>query len=425
MIELPQKIEHFYDVLIVLEAVEKTSSTIEKAKILQRYQTNKDLKEVFVLTYDVNLNYYVRVPEFDDSHVSKSYNDKMDQRWQEFQSLIHKLSAKQIVGNVARQTVNTFLSSCTDLERKWYIRIINRELRIGVSEELIKKLWPFVLPPIHIMLADTLKNFDELNSKKSYYVEPKYDGVRIIMMYHEGILQVFTRNGKRQPRLESYLQEKCNFTGSILLDSECFLENWNTTTSTLFNLISDYRKLKFYVFDILDYNVYMKKGATPSLQIRKQQLKEYLPTLKNNQFVQVPDYLLSNLESIKAIYESYISRGYEGVILKESDSPYVYRRSKFWLKVKQVDFATYLCIEILPGTGRLRNTLGSIVVQDKNGITFKVGSGFTDEMRNYYWAHKNEILGKCIEVGSFPSGSKTSKQSFPTFIRVRADISDC
>lgn len=423
MIDLPDKVSSFYDVLIILEALEATSSYNEKTRILQRYQSSKDVKAVFNYTYNPTLNYYVRVPEFVgvvNRHVDTT---PVEERWKEFQVLLQKLIQKEIVGNTSKSEVLNFLSQCTDLEKKWYTRIINRELRIGISENLIKKLWSPILPPIHLMLATLLDDFGQLTGK-TYFVEPKYDGVRVVMMYHDNILQLYTRNGKRLYNIEEFLSQQCKFENDVFLDTECFLGNWNSTTSALFSLDSDFHNLIFYVFDILDYNTYIKKLKSPPLHERKMQLKEYLKKINCRYFQEVPSLKLNTLSSIKDTYAMYIRQGYEGAVIKDYDSLYEYKRAKAWWKVKEIDFSTVRCIDMLPGTGKYYHTLGAIVVQSGQ-TTFKVGSGFTDEQRNYYWNHKNEIIGKCIEISTNPSGAKTSKASFPVFLRIREDISEC
>lgn len=69
----------------------------------------------------------------------------------------------------------------------------------------------------------------------------------------------------------------------------------------------------------------------------------------------------------------------EGVMLRDPKSHYEYRRVDTMLKVKefQDDEATVIGKE--KGTGRCENMMGALVVKNKQGVEFKVGSGFTDE----------------------------------------------
>jgi len=55
------------------------------------------------------------------------------------------------------------------------------------------------------------------------------------------------------------------------------------------------------------------------------------------------------------------------------------------LKVKTFhdDEATVYGTEF--GSGRNEDVMGALLVRDKDGIEFKIGSGFTDELRRKKW----------------------------------------
>ena len=56
----------------------------------------------------------------------------------------------------------------------------------------------------------------------------------------------------------------------------------------------------------------------------------------------------------------------------------------------------------------------------------RVGSGFTDEQRQYYFKHSKDILNKVVEIGYFEvthnKGDEGLSLRFPTWLdRVRTD----
>jgi len=83
---------------------------------------------------------------------------------------------------------------------------------------------------------------------------------------------------------------------------------------------------------------------------------------------------------------------------------------------------TYKVVGVEAGTGKYTHVLGALIVQDRNGTTFKVGGGFTDKQRKEFWEDRNSLIGQCVEVVLFPSKQKTSKASFPVFLRFRPDL---
>jgi len=103
--------------------------------------------------------------------------------------------------------------------------------------------------------------------------------------------------------------------------------------------------------------------------------------------------------------------GKAGLILRDPNSFYENRRVKSMLKVKRFHDAEATVIKHLKGTGRLSHTTGALEVVNKDGIHFKVGSGFTDKERS-----KPPKIGSVITYRYFEL-SKDGFPRFPTFMR--------
>jgi len=63
--------------------------------------------------------------------------------------------------------------------------------------------------------------------------------------------------------------------------------------------------------------------------------------------------------------------------------------------------------------------LGAAIVTYK-GKRVRVGSGFSDEQRQQFWANPNSIKGKIIEV-QFHEETPDGSLRHPRFVRVRED----
>ena len=112
-------------------------------------------------------------------------------------------------------------------------------------------------------------------------------------------------------------------------------------------------------------------------------------------------------------------------MINQLDAPYEFKRTSVLLKCKKFQDTELEIIGFEEGTNKLSGTLGALVCKYKDS-TCKVGSGFTEELRNIIWANKDEWLGKIITVKYFEESydSKTGKPSlrFPIFLRVREDV---
>ena len=68
----------------------------------------------------------------------------------------------------------------------------------------------------------------------------------------------------------------------------------------------------------------------------------------------------------------------EGVMLKDPNSKYEHTRSFSLLKVKRFEDAEATVIGHERGDGRCYMMCGAIIVREKDGTEFKIGSGFRD-----------------------------------------------
>ena len=68
----------------------------------------------------------------------------------------------------------------------------------------------------------------------------------------------------------------------------------------------------------------------------------------------------------------------EGVMLKDPNSKYERIRSISLLKVKRFEDAEATVIGHERGDGRCYMMCGAIIVREKDGTEFKIGSGFSD-----------------------------------------------
>ncbi|MHB1036572.1 MAG: DNA ligase [Pirellulales bacterium] len=109
------------------------------------------------------------------------------------------------------------------------------------------------------------------------------------------------------------------------------------------------------------------------------------------------------------------SLGGEGLMLRKPGSRYEAGRSSTLLKVKSFHDAEAYVVEHLPGRGRHAGRLGAVVVELPNGLTFSVGTGFSDAERDNPPSIGSRITFRYQEL------TDRGIPRFPSFVRVRAD----
>ncbi len=105
----------------------------------------------------------------------------------------------------------------------------------------------------------------------------------------------------------------------------------------------------------------------------------------------------ADYEKIKALHDEYVSKGYEGAMVKDLDAPYKFGRGPEVMKLKAFHDVDLIVERLIEGTGKHSGKLGSVVV-NYHGVDVQVGSGFSDELRDTIWAAPDKFVGRMIEV---------------------------
>jgi len=122
-----------------------------------------------------------------------------------------------------------------------------------------------------------------------------------------------------------------------------------------------------------------------------------------------------SLTDLQAELTRVESLGGEGLMLRQPGSRYEVGRSPTLLKLKSFHDAEGRVVEHLPGKGRHAGRLGAVVVQLPSGLTFSVGTGFTDDQR------RNPPSVGSIITFRYQELTDRGVPRFPSFLRVRAE----
>lgn len=248
----------------------------------------------------------------------------------------------------------------------------------------------------------------------------------------------FSRQGQPIEQLVELEEEAKNlplgyvYDGELLLDNKENLDSKDLYRATVKVTGADKEKkdLIFNVFDMIPIKDFQDGYCNGPASLRKEQLSEIFTFMKLPHIVDVPILYYGNDKSMITKYLDEITgMGGEGVMINISNAPYECKRVKTLLKVKKFQTLDAKCIDMEEGTGNFKNSLGAIKVEflgpDEKIYTCKVGSGFKQDERAYYWNHKDKILNKIVEIGYFEMTNNQNDDNislrFPTFKYVRND----
>ena len=159
------------------------------------------------------------------------------------------------------------------------------------------------------------------------------------------------------------------------------------------------------LFDMLPLKEFNQgKSILNSLQ-RKNELDKLSKNFEKE--IKLVDYEIINFddkngqEKFSKMNKEALDMGFEGLMIKPNDNYYESKRSHAWLKIKPFIEVTLKIIDIQEGTGKHAGKLGAFSVEgsdDGKFFSLSVGSGLTDDEREKYWASKDKLLGRLIEI---------------------------
>lgn len=280
---------------------------------------------------------------------------------------------------------------------------------------------PEVGKPFAPMLASSEDVPDD--AERDWVGQPKLDGHRCLIHVEGFEARAFSRARNEKTKILPELQEPDWPEGEYIFDAEVLAAD-RTYQSTSERMQSGTdrptdsyelpNEMRFHIFDLLVVDGMDVSEWT--FDERMTLLGDYVP---DSRFVNVVGTF--PIPQARAYAESIDA---EGIIAKHVEHGYQFgQRSKDWRKVKftseTIDLRIY---GFEQGSGSNAGTLGALKLRTEDGVDVgKVGTGFTDKMRETIWNSKEQWVGEIAEVSFDVSEGYEDGLRFPAFERLRHD----
>lgn len=416
----------------IFKALEETPSRLAKEAILKQHFADTTFQRVLFLALDPYTQFHLRrIPSY--TCVADGQQITLHQALDELQ----KLSTRQVTGNAAFQHLQWILQSLSADDAQVVVRIIEKDLRCGVSEATVNKIWKNLIPSYPVMLAS---GFDgKLMSRMQYpaFVQLKMDGMRFNAIVKNNVVEFRSRNGKivhlRGHLEQEFIDLAKSFSTNVVFDGELTVHD----TSGIMNRQKGNGILNKAVKDTISNEEAEMVHATIWDMIPGDEFvsgfwnMEYQNRFHMLNALQFPEKisLINNTvvhseHEAHELFQDYFNQGEEGIILKNINCPWENKRAKHQIKFKGELECDLLCVDWQEGTGKNKGRMGALVLESADGvIKVNVGSGFTDEQRDKYT--KKHTLGKIVAVkyNARIQDKKTNEESLflPVFIELRED----
>jgi len=382
------------------ERLESTSGRKAKVDILDSVKDNLVLQDLIKVAHGGGVYRIILPNDAQDIDSNDTRFDVVDSFFK-FKKLTSALSSGKLSGKRASEVTLFFLSTSHPRLRKWYLRAINHDFRIGVGKKTLESVFGKQFFSVKETVGSTglswyyngcmtAKKYADVYKKRKpefpQAVEMKLDGERALLFVFpevpigEGSLQILTRGNKHKPHIENVLAyaeqvsdfaKKLNLKAGIpegtplFLDGEFLAKTWNDTASIVgrsknFSEDKFLSDVRTFLWDWSPLSAYMSGKFDLPWNKRKAVLmraagltkpSKRMTKVSSNLFV-LGHHLVYSTEELQQIYDAALDRNFEGVMLKCLDAPHVFHRNHSYLvKIKPEEEKTGTIVEVLPGDG--------------------------------------------------------------------------
>ena len=364
--------------------------------------------------------------------------------WPKFWALLEALRTRSLTGHAARRTIEQTAELFDSDEWNGLCRrVIIKDLRCGISEKTLNKVLKnseWKIPVFSCQLAtDSNDHQSKMTGRKR--LEVKLDGVRVLAIVGAATV-LHSRNGKvfeNFPQIAEAINNiahklKTGYgaSGRFVLDGEIVGESFQQLMRQAHRKSdAETDGMVFNIFDIIPLSDF-ENGWWNAQQLKRTNwLEKMRPVIESEPALAVMSGIEVDLDTaeghdvMRRYADDAIANGFEGIMIKNIESPYECKRSSFWMKWKPVMSVDLTVIGVEEGTGRNAGRLGALIcegVDNERHIRVNVGSGLTDSDRDVFWSERNSLLGHLVEV---QADAVTQNQDgsyslrFPRFMRFR------
>ena len=170
----------YLNINAVLNEIASNSSRTYKTHVLSEYRENRLLQTVIKLTLDPLINFYIRkIPIYVPSTSATVTLPQV-------LPSLERIYNRDVTGNAAIDLLRSILSSLSSDDAAVIERIIQKDLKCGVSTATVNSIWKGLIHDYPVMLCSAFD--DKLASKIKYpaIVQLKMDGMRFNVIVRNG-----------------------------------------------------------------------------------------------------------------------------------------------------------------------------------------------------------------------------------------------
>ena len=256
------------------------------------------------------------------------------------------------------------LTSALSAKNSYGQQVNDIPIQDGISNSAKRNSLPLILP-------ETLADLSRLSSQPSkWMVSEKLDGVRA---YWSG-KQLYFRSGRLINAPSWFTKDFPDFE----LDGELWMgrgqfEKLSAAVRRQQTDDSEWRQIQYCLFEL--------PHGEGDFAARYSKLKAYVSQSNIAWLKTIEQQVFTSTVDIQRHFDQLIRIKAEGIVLHDKRAVFEEGRSKHLFKFKPYFDAEAVVLKHIPGTGKLAGKMGALLVENRDGVRFKLGSGFNDDLR--------------------------------------------
>lgn len=430
-------------ILNILNTLASDNGRNFKIEYLRQNVNNTTLMQAVFLALDPYTQFFIRkIPEYETTAGQMDNRIDLDTAMY----MLNKLSTRELTGHAGIDYLRDILSRCSANDAEVIERIIQKDLKCGVSDSTANKAWPGLIHEYPCMLASAFEQ--KLIDKIQFpaYAQLKMDGMRFNAIVKGSKCEFRSRNGKlidipnemfQLPfiKMAEYFKQDMVFDGELLVVDITGKPLDRKTGNGILNKAvkgtmseEEAEHVRATLWDSIPV------GNFSSGSFKEQYIDRVAKTVNAIEYVKKMSSLghyiafvkhteVSTPEDAQRMFTKYLNEGQEGIILKDRFGIWENKRAKHQVKYKGEFECDLLCTDWEEGTGKNVGRLGALRLRTScGGLEVGVGSGFTDDDRATIG---RDVIGKIITVkyNAVVDDKRTETKSLflPIFLEIRED----
>jgi ATP-dependent DNA ligase len=320
-----------------------------------------------------------------------------------------ELVTRNTTGNAAIDLMHNLLVNSSNDNTDILLKILKRDLRIGVNRSTLKKVFKgLISAPVYMRCDVYSKKTSKKINPENAVIQLKADGTYREFLVENGVVSSVSRSGEvyEYPIHFDILK---NAPDGHYFGELTVVRNGITLPRQEGNglISSDEVPHEDIVYDVWDYvtleeytNAVNKVKNKEQYSLRLSKLIKIMDSLKSDKVKLIETYEISSIKEALEYVSKWMSSGKEGGILKDLSAVFKDGTNQQQLKIKLVIDADVRITgfkEGTPGTVR-EKTFGAILFETDDGKVKGQCSGFTDDQLEDFNSRRNELMGSIMSV---------------------------